>query len=107
MNLDDASWDATTFTKNRDRLVEHEVARQFFEEVVRQAKKAERMSAEHFTFDGTLIEAWASLKSFRKKGEKPGGRPPPDDRGNPTVNFHGEKRSNETRESTTDPRNRS
>ena len=60
MNLDDASWDATTFTKNRDRLVEHEVARQFFEEVVRQAKKAGLMSAEHFTVDGTLIEAWAS-----------------------------------------------
>ena len=61
------------------------------------------MSAEHFTVDGTLIEAWASLKSFRKKGEKPEDRPPPDDRGNPTVNFHGEKRSNETHESTTDP----
>src|ERR1022692_1377372 len=103
MNLDDASWDATTFTKNRDRLVEHEVARQFFEEVVRQAKKAGLVSAEHFTVDGTLIEAWASLKSFRKKGEKPEDRPPPDDRGNPTVNFHGEKRSNETHESTTDP----
>jgi transposase len=103
MNLDDASWDATTFTKNRDRLVEHEVARQFFEEIVRQAKKAGLVSAEHFTVDGTLIEAWASLKSFRKKGEKPEDRPPPDDRGNPTVNFHGEKRSNETHESTTDP----
>lgn len=103
MNLDDASWDATTFTKNRDRLVQHEVARQFFEEVVRQAKSAGLMSAEHFTVDGTLIEAWASLKSFRKKGEKPEDRPPPDDRGNPTVNFHGEKRSNETHESTTDP----
>jgi len=103
MNLDDPSWDATTFTKNRDRLVEHEVARQFFEEIVRQGKKAGLMSAEHFTVDGTLIEAWASLKSFRKKGEKPEDRPPPDDRGNPTVNFHGEKRSNATHESTTDP----
>jgi transposase len=103
MNLDDASWDATTFTKNRDRLVEHEVARPFFEEVVRQAKKAGLVSAEHFTVDGTLIEAWASMKSFRKKGEKPEDRPPPDDRGNPTVNFHGEKRSNKTHESTTDP----
>ena len=61
------------------------------------------MSAEHFTVDGTLIEAWASLKSFRKKGEKPEDRPPPDDRGNSTVNFHGEKRSNATHESTTDP----
>ena len=103
MNLDDASWDATTFTKNRDRLVQHEVARQFFEEVVRQAKTSGLVSAEHFTVDGTLIEAWASLKSFRKKGEKPEDRPPPDDRGNPSVNFHGEKRSNETHESTTDP----
>ena len=106
MNLDDSSWDATTFTKNRDRLVQHEVARQFFEEVVRQAKKAALISAEHFTVDGTLIEAWASLKTFRKKGEKPEDRPPPDDRGNPTVNFHGEKRSNETHESTTDPESR-
>jgi hypothetical protein len=103
MNLDDPSWDATTFTKNRDRLVEHEVARHFFEEVVRQAKGAGLMSAEHFTVDGTLIEAWASLKTFRKKGEKPQDRPPPDDPGNPTVNFHGEKRSNETHQSTTDP----
>src|SRR6266404_1216944 len=103
MNLDDPSWDATTFTKNRDRLVEHEVARQFFEAVVRQAKKAALISAEHFTVDGTLIEAWASLKTFRKKGEKPEDRSPPDDRGNPTVNFHGEKRSNQTHESTTDP----
>jgi transposase len=106
MNLDDPSWDATTFTKNRDRLVQHEVARHFFEEVVRQAKKAALISAEHFTVDGTLIEAWASLKTFRKKGEKPEDRPPPDDRGNPTVNFHGEKRSNETHESTTDPESR-
>ena len=103
MNLDDPSWDATTFTKNRDRLVEHEVARLFFEEVVRQAKKAGLISAEHFTVDGTLIEAWASLKTFRRKGEKPEDRDPPDDPGNPTVNFHGEKRSNKTHESTTDP----
>jgi transposase len=103
MNLDDPSWDATTFTKNRDRLVQHEVARQFFEAVVRQAKGAELISAEHFTVDGTLIEAWASLKSFRKKGEKPQDRQPPDDPGNPMVNFHGERRSNETHESTTDP----
>jgi transposase len=103
MNLDDPSWNATTFTKNRDRLVQHEVARLFFEEVVRQAKKAQLISAEHFTVDGTLIEAWASLKSFRKKGEKPEDRRPPDDPSNPTVNFHGEKRRNDTHESTTDP----
>jgi hypothetical protein len=61
------------------------------------------MSDDHFTVDGTLIEAWASLKSFRPKGEKPSDRKPPDDPGNPTVNWHGEKRSNETHESTTDP----
>jgi hypothetical protein len=73
---------------------------------VRQAKKAALISAEHFTVDGTLIEAWASLKTFRKKGEKPEDRSPPDDRGNPTVNFHREKRSNETHESTTDPESR-
>jgi transposase len=103
MNLDDPSWNATTFTKNRDRLVQHEVARLFFEEVVRQAKKAQLISAEHFTVDGTLIEAWASLKSFRKKGEKREDRRPPDDPSNPTVNFHGEKRRNDTHESTTDP----
>jgi hypothetical protein len=83
--------------------VAHEVARRFFEAVVHQAKKSALISSEHFTVDGTLIEAWASLKTLRKKGEKPEDRPPPDDRGNPTVNFHGEKRSNETHESTTDP----
>jgi transposase len=76
MNLDDPSWDATTFTKNRDRLVEHEVARQFFEAVVRQARQKGLMSAEHFTVDGTLIEAWASLKSFRPQGREAGGPPP-------------------------------
>jgi transposase len=103
MNLDDPSWDPTVFTKNRDRLIQHEIARQFFEEVVRQAKKAGLVSAEHFTVDGTQIEAWASMKSFRKKGEKPGDREPPDDQGNPTVNFRGERRSNETHQSTTDP----
>lgn len=103
MNLDDPTWDATSFTKNRDRLVEHDVARQFFEAVVRQAKRAQLISAEHFTVDGTLIEAWASLKSFRKKGERTDDREPPDDPSNPTVNFHGEKRTNETHASTTDP----
>lgn len=61
------------------------------------------MSSEHFTVDGTLIEAWASLKTFRRKDEKLEDREPPDDPGNPTVNFHGEKRSNETHVSTTDP----
>jgi Transposase DDE domain len=69
---------------------------------VQQAKAARLLSAEHFTVDGTLIEAWASLKSFRPKGERPEDRPPPDDSGNPTVNFHGERRSNATHASITD-----
>ena len=101
MNLDDKSFDATSFTKNKERMLESDVARLFFEGVVAIAKQRGLMSAEHFTVDGTLIEAWASLKSFKKKGSKD--RTPPDDPGNPTVNFHGEKRSNETHESTTDP----
>jgi transposase len=94
MNMDEATFDPTTFTKNRQRLLEHDVARRFFEAVVAQADKAGLMSREHFTVDGTLIEAWASMKSFRRKDEKPGDRPPPDDPGNPSVNFRGEKRSN-------------
>jgi len=101
MNLDEKSFDATSFTKNKERMLESDVARLFFEGVVAIAKQRGLMSAEHFTVDGTLIEAWASLKSFKKKGSKD--RTPPDDPGNPTVNFHGEKRSNETHESTTDP----
>jgi transposase len=103
MNLDDVTWDPSTFAKNRDRLVEHEVSKKFFEEIVRAARAARLLSAEHFTVDGTLIEAWASLKSFRRKGDKPEDRRPPDDRGNPSVDFRGEKRSNATHESTTDP----
>jgi transposase len=101
MNMDEKSFDATVFTKNKDRMLKADVARLFFEGVVLVAKQSGLMSAEHFTVDGTLIEAWASLKSFKKKGEK--ARKPPDDPGNPTVNFHGETRSNETHESTTDP----
>lgn len=103
MSIDDATFDASTFAKNKDRLLEADVARLFFEGIVRQAKAADLISAEHFTVDGTLIEAWASLKSFRPRGERGKKQPPPDDPGNPTVNFHGEKRSNQTHESTTDP----
>jgi transposase len=101
MNLDEPVWDATVFTKNRNRLLEGDVAREFLAEVVAQAQVKGLTSDEHFTVDGTLIEAWASLKSFQRKGRKP--TPPPDDPGNPSVDFHGEKRSNETHESTTDP----
>jgi transposase len=100
LNLDEAVWDVTVFTKNRERLLKAEVANQFFQLVVEEAKRLDLMSDEHFTVDGTLLEACAGLKSFKKKaGER---EVPPDDPGNPTVDFHGEKRSNETHESTTD-----
>src|SRR5215813_13265840 len=100
LSMDDAIWDATVFTKNRERLLQGDVARAFFERVGAQARARHLLSAEHFTVDGTLIEAWAGVKSFRRKDAPP---PPPDDPGNPTVNFHGERRSNATHASTTDP----
>jgi transposase len=100
LNLDDAVWDATTFTKNRDRLLEAEVAEEFLAQVVERARSQGLTSDEHFTVDGTLLEAWAGAKSFQRKNRK---TPPPDDPGNPTVNFHGENRSNETHASKTDP----
>ncbi|HTD54535.1 MAG TPA: IS5 family transposase [Silvibacterium sp.] len=99
MNLDEPVWDVTVFTKNRNRLLEGDVAREFLCEVIAQAQNQGLTSDEHFTVDGTLLEAWASLKSFQRKDQKSGA---PDDPGNPTVNFHGEKRSNDTHESTTD-----
>src|SRR5215469_1512141 len=101
LNLDDAVWDATVFTKNRDRLLEAEVAREFLSRVVAYAQGQGWTSDEHFTVDGTLLEAWASLKSFQLKDKKDAA--PPADPGNPTVNFHGEKRSNATHESRSDP----
>lgn len=99
LNLDEEVWDATTFTKNRDRLLEADVAKQFLAEVVELARAQGLVSDEHFSVDGTLLEAWASLKSYQRKEGKQG---PPDDPGNATVNFHGEKRSNQTHESKTD-----
>ena len=100
LNMDEPVWVASVFTKNRDRLLEGEIAQKFFAQVLDQARDAELLSDEHFSVDGTLIEAWASQKSFqRKDGPMP---PPSDDAGNPTVDFHGEKRSNDTHESTTD-----
>src|SRR3954466_12025305 len=93
LNLDEPVWDATTFTKNRDRLLEAAVAKEFLAQVVEQARAAGLVSDEHFSVDGTLLEAWASLKSFQPK-DKPDA--PPDDPSNPTVDFHGQKRSNET-----------
>jgi IS5 family transposase len=101
LNADDEVWDATTFTKNRDRLLEADVAQEFLGRVVEQARGKGLTSDEHFTVDGTLLEAWASQKSFqRKEGKRTA---PPDDPGNPTVNFRGEERANDTHESKTDP----
>lgn len=105
MPIDAYAFDATTFTKNRKRLLEHEVADRFFAEVVAQAKLRRYVSSEHFSVDGTLLEAWASHKSFKPKEQPPDGPgdPPPVVGKNVEVNFHGEKRSNKTHQSTTDP----
>ena len=102
LSMDEAVWDATVYSKNRERLLQGEVAEAFFQAVRGIAEAHGLMSDEHFTVDGTLIEAWAGQKSFKKK-DTPEGSAPPDDPGNPTVNFHGEKRSNQTHRSTTDP----
>jgi transposase len=101
LSMDEPIWSPTTFSKNRDRLLASDIARAFFEAVLDQAAEAGLLSDEHFTVDGTLLDAWASLKSFRRKDAGP--TPPPDDPGNPTVNFHGESRRNDTHQSTTDP----
>jgi transposase len=101
MSLDERSFDATTFTKNRDRLLQHDVAGRFLQAVVGQAQEAGLLSDEHFTVDGTLIEAWASLKSFRPVDDPDRGVDG-DDPGNIDVDFHGQKRSNQTHRSTTD-----
>ncbi len=94
MNIDDPVWDVTVFTKNRERLLVAEIAKTLFAEVLEQARSRDLLSTEHFTVDGTLIEAWASHKSFKPK--EGADQQPPDDPGNPTVDFHGEQRSNAT-----------
>src|ERR1700723_890937 len=104
LNMDEPVWVPTGFSKNRDRLMEGNIAERFFDEILKQASTAGLVSDEHFSVDVTLIEAWASQKSFQRKDDHPA--PPPDDPGNPTVNFHGEKRSNDTHQSTTDPKAR-
>lgn len=101
LSLDEPIWSPTTFTKNRDRLLDGDVAAAFFDAVRAQAERAGLLSDEHFTVDSTMLEAWASLKSFQRKDVGPS--TPPDDPGNPTVNFHGETRKNDTHASTTDP----
>jgi transposase len=88
MDMAEESIDHSTFSRNRERLLEHDLAAKFLAEIVAAARGAKLMSDDHFTVDGTLIEAWASVKSFRPKGERPDDRKPPDDPGNPTVNFH-------------------
>ena len=101
LNMDDSVWDVTVFTKNRERLLDGDIAEAFFQAVLQQARERNLLSDEHFTVDGTLLEAWASVKSYQRKDAKNG--VPPDDPGNATVDFHGEKRSNETHQSKTDP----
>jgi transposase len=104
LNMDDPIWDATVFTKNRERLLDGDVADAFFAAVLKQARERDLLSDEHFTVDGTLLEAWAGQKSFRRIDNNQ--KPPAVGTGegsNPTVNFHGEKRSNETHCSTTEP----
>ena len=100
MTMDEPGFVQSTFSKNRERLLEHEVARGFFAQVLRQAKAERLLSEEHFTVDGTLIESLASLKSVRRKDDDRGG---PIDPGNHGVDFHGERRSNDTHASITDP----
>jgi transposase len=102
LNMDDPIWDASTFSKNRERLLKGEVAHAFFDQVLAQARERALLSADHFTVDGTLIEAWAGHKSFKRK-EAPSPSPPPDDPGNPSIDFRGERRTNATHASTTDP----
>jgi hypothetical protein len=103
--MDEAVWHVTVFTKNRERLLKSEVADRFFEQVLQEARARQLLSADHFTVDGTLIEAWTGHKSFQRKDGK--GKPPDDGinagSSNPSVNFHGEERRNDTHRSTTDP----
>jgi transposase len=106
MDMVEDSFNHSVFSKNRQRLLDHGIAQLFFSQVVGYARGKGLLSDDHFTVDGTLIEAWASLKSFRPKGEKPSSPSSTDDAGNPTVNFRGETRSNQTHRSTTDPESR-
>jgi transposase len=101
LNMDDTIWDVTVFTKNRERLLDGDIAEAFFQSVLQQARERSLLSDEHFTVDGTLLEAWASVKSYQRRDAKD--VVPPDDPGNATVDFHGEKQSNQTHASKTDP----
>jgi transposase len=103
LGMDDRVWDPTVYTKNRARLLRGQVDVRFFDAILEQAREKGLLSEEHFTVDGTLIEAWASQKSFQPKDQP---KPPSDDPGNPSINFRGQKRTNETHESKTDPQAR-
>ena len=100
LNIMDHGFDHSVFAKNRQRLLEADVAREFLLEVVEQAREQRLLSEEHFSVDGTLLETWASVKSFRPRDED---EPPSDGGRNPEVDFRGERRSNYTHRSTTDP----
>lgn len=106
LSMDESIWDHSVYSKNRDRILHTDIAMMFLRAICKQAEEAGFLSNDHFTVDGTLIESWASLKSFRPKDHEP----PPDSSGpgtrNPEVDFHGEKRKNDTHASTTDPESR-
>jgi transposase len=115
LNITDAAFDASSFSKNRARLLAHDVAAAFFDAVLDAARTRQLLSDEHFTVDGTLLDSWASMKSFKPKatadaagdtGDDAGGEPPPASGSggrNPEVDFHGQARTNDTHASTTDP----
>ena len=100
LDLESGGLDQSNFSRLRERLVETDIARRFFDEVVRLARKDKLLSSDHFTVDGTLIDAWASFKSFKRKDDD---EPPKPGDGTGMVDFKGEKRSNATHQSTTDP----
>lgn len=102
LGIDDAVWSPTTFTKNRDRLLDGDIAAGFFEAIRLHADSAHLLSHEHFTVDGTLLEAWASHKSFKPRDTPPTDGPDSAG-GNPSIDFRGQRRSNATHQSTTDP----
>lgn len=103
LGIDDAVWDHSVFSKNRDRLLEGEIAAKFLAAILTQPKIRQLLSTEHFSVDGTLIEAWASMKSFKPRDRDRGNEPPASGGRNEEANFRGEKRSNQTHASTTDP----
>ena len=114
LNVEDAAFDPTSFSKNRERLLDHLVSKLFFQAVLEEARQRHLLSSQHFTVDGTLLESWASLKSLERKpnlggqrkpkrGRRGGPKGPMGGGRNPEVNWHGERRSNETHVSTTDP----